>query len=123
MAADVTLDRRTGVDNKVFRTPTKTVSFLATDLQKTFTLDANGLLHTLILDLPLWADNSALTTLTIEDGEGYELFNSTGKACDSKYIITNTTTLVPLAGISTVKITLDKLPQSAGDVKVAIYFT
>lgn len=121
--ADVTLDRRQNIDNKVFRIPKTKLSFLATDTEKTFTMLCNGLLHTAIMEVPSFP--GALTaTMTIIDGDEYEMFNSAAKDVGNTYVMTNTTTLVPLQGIVTVKVALDA-PAGAGggDVNIVIYFT
>jgi len=102
----------------VYKTPRYALTFGATDTQKSFTLQANGVTHLIVLEIPNWT-NTVNTTLTIENEDGIEIYNSGAKAQNQSVKLA---VQRPLHGVNTVKVSLDGQPGgTGGTVHVTMY--
>ena len=116
----ITLDNQLRL-KRISKSPKTPIVFAPEDSVQSVEMECNGLLHTVVLELPSFL-GAAQGTLTISDGDGYELFNSTAKNRGTTTVIKDTTTLIPLCGLVTVTLTLSGLSGSDATAYFTAYF-
>lgn len=87
--------------------------FGASDTVKSETLYFEGELRHLHLRVPNFT-NAVTATVTIEDSDGYEIYNSTGQAKNTNYNLLTVATSELLTGQNTLKVTLSGVPGGTG---------
>ena len=115
--ADIEM-RRSQFANEIWKSPRQPLSFGDSDTLKSFTIQVNGVVSRIILEIPDWT-NAPNTTLTIENSDGKEIYNSGAKTENQTL---NLKTDVEVVGENTVKVALSGAPGGAGgDVYVTLY--
>jgi len=109
-------------DYDIMRTLEKTIedtqSFAATGTTKSWTLTANALTHTIIVDVPDFT-NGITVTLSITNSDSHEIYASAALAENTLHVIKAE---VPLVGANTILLTLSGVAGgSGGDVKTTFY--
>lgn len=103
------------------KTDENTQTFGITGTTKTYTIYANALTHTLIVVIPDYS-NTITTTITIDNADSNEIYNSTGLTQNTTHVIA---VEKPLVGLNTITITLEgNAGGSAGttyDVDTTLY--
>jgi hypothetical protein len=100
------------------KTSEQTLSFDADDLTKTFTITANALTHTIIVDTDDFT-NASNTVITITNSDSRVIYTS-GNCAENATTILSTET--PIVGTNTVTATVSGvLGGTGGDVRVVIY--
>lgn len=116
-AADIELPFQT-YQSTVQTTGRQALVFSASDTEKILTINANGLTHTIIVELPDWTvDRTA--TLSLLNSDSKTLYSISALAENATYIL-----LVerPFHGTNTFKITLSGAPGgSGGTAYVTVY--
>lgn len=112
-AADIFLQKSTQSPG-IQMAPRTGLVFGATDTSKTLTIDADGVTHTIIVELPDWTTGSPTATLAISNSDGKLLYSITGlteNTGTSPHILLVSR---PLKGTSTFTITLTGQPGGSG---------
>ena len=113
---DIAKDR-----NELILLPLQTLAFGATGTTQSFALNGRGLIHSIVLVVPNFT-NAVTATLTITNQDGVEIYNSTAKARNATYALTQLWDKVPIVGSNTVTVTLSGVAGgTGGDVTVSIY--
>lgn len=113
---DIAKDR-----NELILLPLQTLSFDEDDTVKSFDIDGRGLIHTIVMTVPNFT-NVVTATLTVTNQDGVEIYNSTAKAKNATYALTQLWDKVPIVGFNTVKVTLSGAAGgTGGDVTVSVY--
>ncbi len=91
-------------------------------MEITYEVKNGAFLQFLFLDVPNFT-NGITITVTVEDQDAQELYNSGAKAKNAKYAINLASTPIPLNGAVTVKLTASGDPgANGGDVKFTPWF-
>ena len=111
-AADIELpfQKYESANSGIQSTGRQAIAFNAYETEKTLTINANGLTHTIIVELPDWTNNST-ATLSLINSDSKTLYSISALAENATYIL-----LVerPFHGTNTVKITLSGAPGGSG---------
>jgi len=99
----------------------KDLEFGAADTAKSVSVALEGVLHQAFMRVPNFT-NVVTATLTIQDEDGFELFNSGAKAKGADYLLAPVPELLLLAGKITISVTLSGVPGGDGGTVSAVLF-
>jgi len=116
------IDFGDGGGKKLYKSLHKTdrqpLAFATGDTVKSFTISANALTHTLVVEIPTFSGAVVTAICSIENSDSKEIYASSSLSEGSTNVIA---TEKPLVGENTVKITLSTDPLSSGTCYVAMY--
>ena len=100
------------------KTVEKTVTFAATGVTQSYTLTANALTHTIVVDIDDFT-NASTTVLSILNEDGHEIYASSSLSENTLNIIAAEK---PLVGDNTILLTVSGvLGGTGGDIRVTFY--
>lgn len=103
--ADVNFHRSVFGGKRIFKSPRLSVAFNATETTKTVSLAGNGVLHSMILELPNFT-NVVTTVISITNSDGVEVYASSALARNAVHKITAQSNAVALEGECSALLTL-----------------
>ena len=124
--ADVRMQRPFGanvvgyIHKTLIKTDRQSLAFSSGDTVKSFTINANALTHTFILEMPSFSGADVTATFSIENSDGIELYSESGLAENADHVMFAAR---PLVGDNTIKVTLSTDPLSSGTCYVSMYLT
>ncbi|MCK4788127.1 MAG: hypothetical protein KAV87_30570 [Desulfobacteraceae bacterium] len=123
MAADIVIGSRSaGSGTKLHKTLMKTdrtaLAFASGDTVKSFTINANALTHTIVLEMSGFSGANPTATLSVENSDSVEIYSNSGMAENADHVMAAEK---PLVGDNTIKVTLSEDPLSDGTAHVSLY--
>lgn len=123
-AANVTAKKPIGTDagryiyGDLVKIDRQSLAFATGDTVKSFTINANALTHTIILEMPTFSGAVVTGTLSIENADSNEIYTNGTMAENTDHVMA---TEKPLTGDNTIKVTLSTDPLSSGTAYVTVY--
>jgi len=119
-AADVTVP---SASYDIKKTTARSLTFAAADTTKSFTIEANAWVHSVLVTTPNWANNST-ATLTIVNADSKTIYTAAALAESTDHVLQDFVGFgyLPLSGTNTFTLTLSGAPGGTGGVAtVTIY--
>ena len=110
---------------KVLKSGAHSLIFEENDIEKSLTLDFNGMIHSLIINIPVFT-NSVFPKIIADDADGDRIFDSSShrvmEVGGTIYKISSLEGSLPLVGKTTFTVILSGAPGgNGGEVKLTFY--